>query len=669
MSVPSVAFASSIPWPLAASTACALHAYSTLLGSRTDGLLLLSALGLQARRQLSSYIAIAFSKILSPEIPGSSLGVALAVVVSAALTYRVASGWVSSQKEEITYTTSRWTGPGKPLLLPCVTTHTRKFPEKHSFVYSYLVVGVPVGWSGVSGGMVSVSPPGACRNNRRKGWFDIDANDYLERGNGHLGLRGKLDTHLRDAHNVDPAAYPHAYLVTAARFLGYHFNPVSFWYLYDADKTLAAMILEVNNTFGERRMYFLSREESGSEAKDSPQLFKQKWPKDLHVSPFNSRKGSYELLANDPLAPSMQGTGPLSAKIVLRSSSDHSKIVACLASERRPADSTSPHAFDPEAMSLWQRIRFLAGWWWVGFATFPRIVRQAGILFFSKKLHVWFRPEPLEKSMGRLADETEQKLEVVFRQYLRHLVESSGGTGSSQSLAVKYVPCGIANGSAETFYSRPEAASLSGNNNGQCHVTRQKGPTEKIEFRVLTPVFYTRFVYYAHDVEALFCELRESCTVSISPPSAATVFTKQVLARARPPPPLEVSNPIDFYMFSAIQKLRRRPKQLESPVTWPKNVYASGTSQTSATPTSPFTVSDVRGFRPSAMDGYILSLAGDEDKDKAVVGLHKVYRSTVLKLFIADRMALGALSLLQLEILVLRILAAWVVAHIMLAWL
>ena len=665
MSVLSAAFASSIPWPLAASTACAVHAYSTLLGSHTDGLFLLVALGLQARRQLSSPIATAFSNIQSQEIPGSPFGVFLAVVVSTLIAYRVASGRASSTDGDTAPTTPRWTGPGKPLLLPCVTTHTRTFPQKHSFVYSYLVVGVPVDWSGVSGGMVSVSPPGSSTKHHRKGWFDIDANDYLERGNGHLGLRGKLDAHLREAHGVDPAAYPHAYLVTAARFLGYHFNPVSFWYLYDGDKTLAAMVLEVNNTFGERRMYFLAREESGSEAEGSAKLFKQKWPKDFHVSPFNSRKGSYELLANDPLAPSMQGAGPLSATIVLRSSSDHSKIVARLASARCPTDNTSPHAVDPEAMSLWQRIRFLAGWWWVGLATFPRIVRQAGILFFSKKLHVWFRPEPLAKSMGRLADETEQKLEAVFRQYLRHLVESSSRTESSPSLAVTYVPCGIVDGSAETFYSRPEAAaSLSGTNNGQSHVTRQEDPTTEIEFRVLTPVFYTRFVYYAHDVEALFCELRESCTVSISPPSAAAVFTKQVLARAAPPPPLEVSSPIDFCMFSAIQKLRRRPERLESLVTWPKNVYASGTPSTSS-----FTASDVRGFRPSAMDGYILSLAGDEDTDKAVVGLHKMYRSTVLKLFIADRTALGAVSLLQLEILVLRVLAAWVVARIMLAWL
>jgi len=93
---------------------------------------------------------------------------------------------------------------GKVVLFPCRTTHTRLFPKKHSFSYSYLVVGIPVGWEGAVGGMVSagvknsggfwswLSPKAA----PRKGWYDVDASDYLERGNGHLGLRGKLDAYL-----------------------------------------------------------------------------------------------------------------------------------------------------------------------------------------------------------------------------------------------------------------------------------------------------------------------------------------------------------------------------------------------------------------------------------------------------------------------------------------
>lgn len=97
-----------------------------------------------------------------------------------------------------TNNTAKWTGHGRVLLLPCKTTHSRFFPKTHSFVYSYLVVGIPVGWEGVSGGMVSLSSSEQSWFSRlRKGWFHIDPADYLHRGDRHLGLRGKLDAYLR----------------------------------------------------------------------------------------------------------------------------------------------------------------------------------------------------------------------------------------------------------------------------------------------------------------------------------------------------------------------------------------------------------------------------------------------------------------------------------------
>lgn len=88
--------------------------------------------------------------------------------------------------------------PGQVLLFPCKTTHTRTFPKRHSFEYSYLVVGIPVGWEGISGGLVSCSSTKSswfCKST--KGWFHVDPADYLERGNGQLGLRGKLDAYLK----------------------------------------------------------------------------------------------------------------------------------------------------------------------------------------------------------------------------------------------------------------------------------------------------------------------------------------------------------------------------------------------------------------------------------------------------------------------------------------
>lgn len=97
---------------------------------------------------------------------------------------------------------SGWTGSGRPYLVPCKTTHTRMFPQKHSFSYSYLVVGIPVGISGNFNGMLSVRNKqsqglsGFLSQLFRSGWYNVNASDYLQRGLNDTGLRGKLDTYL-----------------------------------------------------------------------------------------------------------------------------------------------------------------------------------------------------------------------------------------------------------------------------------------------------------------------------------------------------------------------------------------------------------------------------------------------------------------------------------------
>ncbi|KAL2148320.1 hypothetical protein VTH82DRAFT_2240 [Thermothelomyces myriococcoides] len=272
----------------------------------------------------------------------------------------------------------------------------------------------------------------------KEGWFTIDAEDYLERGKPELTLREKLDRYLFNQ-GVCPKTYPYAYLITAGRFLGYHFNPVSFWYLYDSGKRLAAMILEVNNTFDERRMYFLTEDKVSERQSDacsahscggqqgkrasrnitSGRTFRQIWPKDFHVSPFNSREGSYTLTASDPLAGiNRQGKmAPISITITLLSPNGHPKMVATLSSTGDP--------LEPCTMSIKQKACFLARWWPVGFLTYPRILWQAAALFFRRRLRVWFRPEPLKGTLSRRATGTERQLEAVFRRYLQHLVEQA----------------------------------------------------------------------------------------------------------------------------------------------------------------------------------------------------------------------------------------------------
>lgn len=191
------------------------------------------------------------------------------------------------------------------------------------------------------------------------------------------------------------------------------------------------MILEVNNTSDERRLYFLKSPDLDFTPKDingTPGLaeredfkktkaivsdieiqpstkFVSKWAKDFHVSPFNSRKGFYALSAHDPFYPSLSGKGSINNLVKLFSSKDHVKMVTRIFS--------TAESIDPSLVNLLGRLKFIASWWWVGLVTFPRVVHEAGKLFFRRGLPVWRRPEVLEGSIGRQETGDERYISVL----------------------------------------------------------------------------------------------------------------------------------------------------------------------------------------------------------------------------------------------------------------
>ena len=73
------------------------------------------------------------------------------------------------------------------------------------------------------------------------------------------------------------------FLLTHLRYLGYNFNPVSFFYCHDSSGVLQMIMAEVKNTFGETQNYWLSRTcHSGH----SDRSVSYEFPKTFHVSPF-----------------------------------------------------------------------------------------------------------------------------------------------------------------------------------------------------------------------------------------------------------------------------------------------------------------------------------------------------------------------------------------------
>lgn len=270
----------------------------------------------------------------------------------------------------------------KPAVIPGRTNHIRFSPQKHSFSYSYLLVGVPVGWSGRAG-FLSVE-------SSNLGLLSVKARDYLGRDDGDKSLREKLNDYLR-SQGQDPSALPYVYLVTAPRVLGYSFNPVSFWYLFSSDRRLRAMILEVNNTFDERRLYFLEASNDSDIA--GSVNFTASWTKDFHVSPFNDRDGSYSLLANDIGLQTSDTITGVSNTITLLSPEKQPKLVARVFSTQPPHDAS--------LIGVMEILWLVREYGWVGFVTFPRIIREAWKLYFKRKLRVFFRPEVAQGTIGR----------------------------------------------------------------------------------------------------------------------------------------------------------------------------------------------------------------------------------------------------------------------------
>ena len=78
-------------------------------------------------------------------------------------------------------------------------------------------------------------------------------------------------------------------LLTHLRWFGYLFNPVSFYYCYDAqDRAVQAVVAEVNNTpWGERHCYVLQP------AADGGGWLQARSAKAMHVSPFHPMQLDY----------------------------------------------------------------------------------------------------------------------------------------------------------------------------------------------------------------------------------------------------------------------------------------------------------------------------------------------------------------------------------------
>lgn len=120
--------------------------------------------------------------------------------------------------------------------------------------------------------------------NRFNLWSVCDRNHGGERGRGSGIVWFRQELTQRSF----PVERAQLVLLTQPSFLGFNFNPVSFWIAL-IDERPCAFIAEVNNTFGHRHCYFCARE-GFLPIEPHHQLTAEKL---MHVSPFQKVEGRY----------------------------------------------------------------------------------------------------------------------------------------------------------------------------------------------------------------------------------------------------------------------------------------------------------------------------------------------------------------------------------------
>ena len=151
--------------------------------------------------------------------------------------------------------------------------HTRVRPRRNSFVYPTYFLMLPMR-------SLRAAPSTALPRNR----FGLIAFCDRDHGDGRADSLAWLEELLdrEGVQGADGEVWLHCY----PRVLGFTFKPVSFWYCHRADGSLATVVVEVNNTFGERHCYLLA----GPELAFGREL---RAAKVFHVSPFCAVAGSY----------------------------------------------------------------------------------------------------------------------------------------------------------------------------------------------------------------------------------------------------------------------------------------------------------------------------------------------------------------------------------------
>lgn len=157
--------------------------------------------------------------------------------------------------------------------------HRRFAPVQHDFTYPIFMACLDIDRIEE---MMSISP---FASHNRWNWASFFDEDHF--GNPTVTIRRRLLESAR----ARQMAFPDGkiLLLTHLRYLGYNFNPVSFFYCHNSGGALETIVAEVNNTFGETHNYWLR-----SAGNSNGNSYQYHFPKEFHVSPFFGLDQQYE---------------------------------------------------------------------------------------------------------------------------------------------------------------------------------------------------------------------------------------------------------------------------------------------------------------------------------------------------------------------------------------
>lgn len=136
-------------------------------------------------------------------------------------------------------------------LIPSYTSHARLLPvpSRHTFSYPLIYLGVDI--DALETGAVDL--PGRLfryGGSPRSKILGLRSFNYLTPGSATL--RQKLNSLLIE-HGFSQKDMVKAWMVSMPSLLGFEgINPLTVWYVYNQDRVLSCIILEVHNTFGEK---------------------------------------------------------------------------------------------------------------------------------------------------------------------------------------------------------------------------------------------------------------------------------------------------------------------------------------------------------------------------------------------------------------------------------